>query len=178
MYDLAIFFSALDYSDHQIGVFMTLTLLGDAFLGTFLTLIADRVGRRNVLMGGSFLMVVSGVVFAVFENFWILLFAAILGVISVTGGDFGPFRSIEEYVLFQCRPSTLRACLPLWAAMIKITDGSISSQIRPVTIDDPVVESRRPGMVCHDLDNWVEHWQRGVWEDHPFPAKPRWVERG
>ncbi len=75
---------------------MTLTLLGDLFLGTFLTLIADRVGRRKVLMGGSVLMMLSGLVFAVFENFWILLVAAIVGVISVTGGDFGPFRSIEE----------------------------------------------------------------------------------
>jgi MFS family permease len=92
----AIFFSALNYSDHQIGIFMTLTLLGDVLLGTFLTLIADRVGRRRVLMAGSVLMILSGLVFAVFENFWILLGAAILGVISVTGADFGPFRSIEE----------------------------------------------------------------------------------
>lgn len=75
---------------------MTLTLLGDVFLGTTLTLVADRVGRRKVLLGGSLLMVFSGLVFAVFENFWILLFGAIVGVISVTGGDFGPFRSIEE----------------------------------------------------------------------------------
>lgn len=93
---LAIFFSALNFSDHQIGLFMTLTLLGDVFLGTFLTLVADKLGRRKVLLAGSFLMIFSGVVFAVFENFWILLLAAILGVISVTGGDFGPFRSIEE----------------------------------------------------------------------------------
>ena len=77
---------------------MTLTLLGDVFLGTFLTLIADRVGRRRVLIGGSVLMILSGFVFAIFENFWILLIAAISGVISVTGGDFGPFRSIEEQV--------------------------------------------------------------------------------
>jgi predicted MFS family arabinose efflux permease len=75
---------------------MTLTLVGDVFLGTFLTLIADRVGRRKVLMAGSFLMIMSGAVFAIFKNFWILLLAAIFGVISVTGGDFGPFRSIEE----------------------------------------------------------------------------------
>lgn len=92
----AIFFSALKFSDHQIGLFMTLTLLGDVFLGTFLTLIADRVGRRKVLMGGSCLMIFSGAAFALLENFWLLLLAAILGVISVTGGDFGPFRSIEE----------------------------------------------------------------------------------
>ena len=75
---------------------MTLTLVGDVFLGTVLTLIADRVGRRRVLLAGSFLMVVTGTVFALFENFWILLLAAIVGVVSVTGGDFGPFRSIEE----------------------------------------------------------------------------------
>jgi predicted MFS family arabinose efflux permease len=75
---------------------MTMTLLGDVFLGTFLTLIADRVGRRKVLLGGSFLMIFSGAVFALFDNFWMLLLAAILGVISITGGDFGPFRSIEE----------------------------------------------------------------------------------
>ena len=75
---------------------MTLTLLGDVFLGTFLTLVADRVGRRRVLMAGSFMMILSGFAFAMFENFWILLIASILGVISVTGGDFGPFRSIEE----------------------------------------------------------------------------------
>ena len=75
---------------------MTLTLLGDVFLGGFLTLIADRSGRRRILIGGSFLMVLSGTVFALFDNFWILLFAAIFGVISATGGDFGPFRSIEE----------------------------------------------------------------------------------
>lgn len=41
-------------------------------------------------------MVTSGIVFAIFENFWLLLLAAIAGVISITGGDFGPFRSIEE----------------------------------------------------------------------------------
>jgi predicted MFS family arabinose efflux permease len=75
---------------------MTLTLVGDVFLGTFLTLVADKLGRRKVLIGGSFLMVLTGVVFAVFENFFILLMAAVVGVVSVTGGDFGPFRSIEE----------------------------------------------------------------------------------
>lgn len=92
----ALFFAELDFSDYRIGLFMTLTLFGDVFLGGFLTLIADRVGRRKVLIGGSFLMVLSGTVFANFDNFWILLVAAVLGVVSATGGDFGPFRSIEE----------------------------------------------------------------------------------
>lgn len=75
---------------------MTLTLFGDLLLGTFLTLVADRVGRRKVLLAGSVMMIASGLIFALFENYWILLLAAIIGVISITGGDFGPFRSIEE----------------------------------------------------------------------------------
>jgi len=75
---------------------MTLTLFGDLILGTFLTLVADRVGRRKVLLAGSVMMIGSGLIFALFENYWILLLAAIIGVISITGGDFGPFRSIEE----------------------------------------------------------------------------------
>lgn len=96
---IGIFFSALGISDHQIGLFMTFTLMGDVLLGTFLTLVADRIGRRKVLIGGSLLMILSGVIFALFENFWILLLAAVVGVISITGGDFGPFRSIEESVM-------------------------------------------------------------------------------
>ncbi|KIW88868.1 uncharacterized protein Z519_10352 [Cladophialophora bantiana CBS 173.52] len=125
---LAIFFSALNYSDHQIGIFMTLTLLGDVFLGTFLTLIADRVGRRRVLMAGSVLMILSGCVFAVFENFWILLGAAILGVISVTGGDFGPFRSIEESVLSQLTTPSNRADVLAWYVTTSTLGSSIGSE--------------------------------------------------
>lgn len=58
---------------------MTLTLLGDVFLGIVLTMIADRVGRRRILFAGSGLMVLSGLLFSYFESFWILLLAAIVG---------------------------------------------------------------------------------------------------
>lgn len=75
---------------------MSLTLTGDVIFGLLLTVVADRVGRRRILFGGSFLMVLSGIAFALFENFWILLIAAVIGVVSTTGGDFGPFRAIEE----------------------------------------------------------------------------------
>jgi hypothetical protein len=86
---LAVFFSALKFSDSHIGLFFSLTLLGDVLLSVLLTLVADRVGRRRILFAGSFLMVLSGVVFARAENFWVLLFAAVVGVISATGSDFG-----------------------------------------------------------------------------------------
>ncbi|CAJ2506678.1 Uu.00g078640.m01.CDS01 [Anthostomella pinea] len=126
---LAIFFSALGVSDHQIGLFMSLTLVGDVFLGTFLSLIADRVGRRRVLIGGSVLMIFSGTIFAVFENFWILLFGAIVGVISITGGDFGPFRSIEESMLSQLTTPATRADVLSWHVSTPLLGSSIGSEV-------------------------------------------------
>ncbi|KAI2630576.1 MFS general substrate transporter [Xylaria nigripes] len=126
---LAIFFSALGVSDNSIGLFMTLTLVGDVFLGTLLSLVADRIGRRRVLMGGSVLMITSGVVFALFENFWILLLGAIVGIISITGGDFGPFRSIEESILSQLTTPSTRSDVLAWHVTMPLVGSAIGSEI-------------------------------------------------
>ena len=78
---------------------MSLTLVGDVILSLALTNWADHLGRRQTTMLGSALMVASGVVFAAVSNYWILLFAAIFGVISPSGNEIGPFRAVEEGML-------------------------------------------------------------------------------
>lgn len=125
---LALFFSALKISDEYIGLFMTLTLLGDVLLSLVLTAIADRVGRRRVLIAGSGLMVLSGAVFAVFENYWILLAAAVAGVISATGGDFGPFRAIEESILSTLTEPKTRADVLAWYVTTATLGQSIGTE--------------------------------------------------
>lgn len=79
---LAAYLSALGVTEDRIGLFMTLTLVGDVGISFVLTLFADAMGRKAVLALGSVLMVGSGLVFALSGNFWVLLAAAILGVIS------------------------------------------------------------------------------------------------
>jgi MFS family permease len=69
---LALYFSALGHPDEKIGLFMTLTLLGDVLISLVLALWADRVGRRRMLMLGGLMMAGCGVVFAMTGNFWIL----------------------------------------------------------------------------------------------------------
>ncbi|OJJ50248.1 hypothetical protein ASPZODRAFT_128876 [Penicilliopsis zonata CBS 506.65] len=96
---LVSYLKALDISEQNIGLFMTLTLFGDVFISFFLTLFADTMGRRAVLILGSFLMAGSGVIFGLFNNYWILLAAAVFGVISPSGNDIGPFRAVEESTL-------------------------------------------------------------------------------
>lgn len=93
------FFANIGASDQKIGWFMALTLLGDVLLSTGVTAIADRWGRRRMLVLGSVSMAISGLIFAWSRNYWILLFAAIIGVISPSGDEVGPFRAIEESTL-------------------------------------------------------------------------------
>ncbi len=79
---LVAYLAALDNSKTKIGLFMALTLVGDTMISFFLTLFADALGRKAILALGALLMSMAGVVFALFGNYWVLLFAAIIGVIS------------------------------------------------------------------------------------------------
>jgi predicted MFS family arabinose efflux permease len=79
---LVLYLSELGISDQQIGVFMTLTLFGDVFISLFLTMFADRIGRKDVLALGAVMMTGSGIAFGLSGNYWVLLAGAIFGVIS------------------------------------------------------------------------------------------------
>lgn len=125
---LALFFANLKFTDYQIGLFMSLTLVGDVGLSLLLTMVADKAGRRLILFAGSLLMILSGAIFALFENFWLLLFGAVIGVVSITGSDFGPFRSIEESTLSQLTTPKTRPDVLAWYVTIAALGSSIGSE--------------------------------------------------
>ncbi|KAL4801761.1 major facilitator superfamily domain-containing protein [Aspergillus unguis] len=114
---LASYLSALKISDDRIGLFMTLTLVGDVAISFLLTLFADALGRRAVLALGSALMVASGVVFALVGNYWALLGAAVLGVISPSGNEIGPFKAVEESTLAHLSSAESLRDILLWYSL-------------------------------------------------------------
>jgi Na+/melibiose symporter-like transporter len=126
---MALFFNTLEFSDSQIGLFMTLTLLGDVALSLVLTLIADRVGRRAVLFGGAALMALSGATFAIFDNFWVLLIAAVAGVISPTGSEIGPFRAVEESTISHLTDAKTRSDVLAWYVTTATFGSAVGSQV-------------------------------------------------
>ncbi|PVH74446.1 MFS general substrate transporter [Cadophora sp. DSE1049] len=115
---LVSYLSALDISKSRIGLFMTLTLIGDTILSFILTIFADALGRRAILLLGAVLMTVSGVVFALVGNYWVLLIAAIVGVISPSGNEIGPFRAIEESTIAQLTPEAKRGDIYAWYSLL------------------------------------------------------------
>jgi MFS family permease len=91
--------TASGLSESQIGLLLTLTLLGDTAISLWLTTHADRFGRRQMLLAGALLMSFAGILFAVTQSFALLLLAATVGVISPSGNEVGPFLAVEQAVL-------------------------------------------------------------------------------
>jgi MFS family permease len=98
----------------QIGLLLTLTLIGDTLISLWITTNADRIGRRRMLILGSILMVFAGILFAVTRDFLFLLIAATIGVISPSGYEVGPFLSIEQAALSQIVPDEKRTHIFAW----------------------------------------------------------------
>lgn len=115
---LVSYLSALGISDSRIGLFMTLTLAGDVIISFCLTLITDGIGRRFMLAFGACLMAASGVIFGLFGNYWILLAAAVFGVISPSGNEIGPFKAIEESTLAHLSSANDRPAIFAWYSLI------------------------------------------------------------
>ena len=114
---LAVLLQALSISRTRTGLFMTLTLAGDTIISLLLALFADVAGRRAVLALGALLMAGSGVVFTLSGNFWVLLAAAIIGVISPGGNEIGPFRAVEESVVAHLTGGSERADVYAWYSL-------------------------------------------------------------
>ncbi|KAL7947810.1 major facilitator superfamily domain-containing protein [Trichoderma barbatum] len=118
---LVLYLQALGISKTRVGLFMTLTLAGDVCISFCLTLVADGLGRKAILALGALMMVGSGVVFAVCENYWALLAAAIFGVISPSGNEIGPFRAIEESVVAHLTEPASRSDVYAWYSLLGTT---------------------------------------------------------
>ncbi len=115
---LVLYLAEVGLKETQIGLLLTLTLLGDTLLSLWMTTNADRLGRRQMLIVGAVLMILAGVLFALTRNFMILLITATLGVISPSGYEVGPFLAIEQAVLSHIVPNEQRTQIFAWYNLV------------------------------------------------------------
>jgi MFS family permease len=115
---LVLYLDALGLDAWTIGLVLTLTLVGDTLVSLWLTTHADRIGRRRVLVAGSVLMILAGVVFAATDWAPLLILAATIGVISPTGNEVGPFLAIEQAALSQTVPDERRTATFAWYNLV------------------------------------------------------------
>jgi MFS family permease len=126
---LALYLEQAGLSVAQIGLLLTLTLLGDALISLWITTRADRIGRKRMLLVGAALMIFAGILFAATRNFFLLLLAATIGVISPSGNEVGPFLAIEQSSLAQSLPGEKRTQIFAWYQLA----GSLATALGSLT---------------------------------------------
>jgi MFS family permease len=115
---LVLYLKAEGLEEQQIGVLLTMTLLGDMVISLWITTAADRIGRKQMLILGAGLMTLVGTVFALTGNFLVLLIVATIGVLSPSDKEVGPFLSIEQAALAQTIPDEKRTSVFAWYNLV------------------------------------------------------------
>lgn len=140
---LVIYLAEIGLQEWEIGLLLTLTLVGDTAISLLLTTTADRFGRRRTLIVGSILMVLAGIVFVSTGNLLLLLVAATIGVISPSGNEIGPFLSVEQAALSEIVSDEKRTGVFAWYNLV----GSFSTALGAFAGGLIVEASQRYGLI-------------------------------
>jgi len=111
---LVLYLTALGLTEAQIGLLLTLSLVGDAAVSLWMSTSADRAGRRRILGAGALLVILAGGTFLLTRDYLLLALAATVGILSPNGNEIGPFLSIEQAALSQLVPEARRTHIFAW----------------------------------------------------------------
>jgi MFS family permease len=115
---LVLYLAEAGLNNVQIGLLITLTLVGDTLISLGITTSADRIGRKRMLLAGAALMVFAGILFALTKDFILLLAAATVGVISPSGNEVGPFLALEQAALSHIVSDDSRTMVFSWYNLV------------------------------------------------------------
>jgi MFS family permease len=124
---MALYLQELGFSVDAVGELFMLTLLGDAVISLFITSHGDKWGRRWTLLLSTVIAVITSIIFAAVGNFWVLMVTAILGVISPSGAEIGPFMPIEISGLAQVSPDSHRTRLLAWYNLLSSVSSAVGA---------------------------------------------------
>jgi MFS family permease len=123
--NLVLYLTGLGLAGATVGLLLSLALLGDVALSLWITTSADRLGRRRMLVVSALLIVFAGVVLASTDRLWLIAAAALVGVLSPSGNEVGPFLSIEQAALSQIIADSQRTRLFTWYNLV----GSLATAL-------------------------------------------------
>jgi MFS family permease len=93
-------------SSGQVGLLGAAILAGMAIAAISVGLMGDRLGRRTTYTGLLALMGLVGLVYALTDEFWILVVLALLGVMSTDANENGPLTTLEQAMIGQAPAAT------------------------------------------------------------------------
>ena len=140
---LVLYLVEVGLKEWEVGLLLSLTLVGDTAISLWLTTTADRFGRRRTLVVGAVLMALAGIVFVSTDSFVLLLLAATIGVISPGGNEIGPFLSVEQAALSHIVSDDRRTDVFAWYNLV----GSFSTALGALAGGLIAAEAQHLGLV-------------------------------
>ena len=105
---LGAYLEDVGYNGIQVGLVLSAALVSSAAASVIVGLRADAWGRRRMLSAFAILMSASGVLLLLGPSLPLVLLAVTVGTVSPTGGEAGPFLSVEQAMLPQAASSPRR----------------------------------------------------------------------
>src|SRR5438067_9799134 len=155
---LVVYLAEVGLSGQEVGLLLTLTLLGDTAISLWITTRADRLGRRRMLLVGALLMVFAAALFIATDNFWLLLLAATVGVISPSGNEVGPFLPIEQAALSQTVSAARRTHVFAWYNLV----GSVATAAGALVAGGIIQNLQTSGMTALQSDRVIVIGYAGI----------------
>ncbi len=105
---LVVYLNKNGFSPFQTGVVLSAAVLGGVLSTVLVVLLADNVGRRRTLSILSLLTSLSGIILVLTQDFVLTVTGLFLGSLSLTGGETGPFITIEQSIIPQISEAPIR----------------------------------------------------------------------
>src|SRR3954452_4586526 len=148
---LVLYLTEIGFNERTVGLLMSLTLAGDMLISLWMTTRADRIGRRKMLIAGAILMTLAGLVFVSTNFFPLLMIAAIVGVISPSGNEIGPFLAIEQAAISEEFTGSRRTHLFAYYNLM----GSLATALGALTAGWTVELTGRVGIDAVEADRGI-----------------------
>ena len=125
------------YDTVRIGVLLTASAAGSALQTALVGFVADRWGRKPVLVTLGFMTCLSGVVFALTTSYIPLLVAAVAGSIGTgggagSGGAFGPYYPAEQALIAEHADDRDRTAVFSGLSLVGVLAASLGAALAAV----------------------------------------------
>jgi MFS family permease len=129
-----LYLAALGYDAVHLGIMFAAVAATSAVLAALTGFLSDRFGRKNLLILISLMTAAGGAIFAIANNFVVLMVAAGLGTIGRGGGAgsagaFGPYYPAEQPLIAEHAPDLLRTTVFGALSFVAVLGGAIGSLI-------------------------------------------------
>ncbi len=96
---LVIYLKTTGFNPFQIGLVLSVAVAGGVLSTILVFLLSDRFGRRKSLLFLSLMTALAGTILALPPNLYLVGLGVFIGSISLTGGETGPFLSLEQSII-------------------------------------------------------------------------------